>query len=66
MKITVDYENNAETFWTNFRVHMPALAARFDLDSTAELTTEEWEKVQTIEGFADGPDYGREALLVTE
>ena len=63
MKISADHENNAETFWANCRQQLPAIWEKLH-DEVAELTDAEWSAVQAVEGFADGPEHARTALVV--
>jgi sulfur relay (sulfurtransferase) DsrC/TusE family protein len=65
MSVTVraDYENNAELFWDTVREKHPAIAKKLKADTDVVLTEEEWEIVQAVEGFEDGPSYAPTALI---
>lgn len=67
--VVVDDENAAETFWENFREIMPAWAKVFsDTDSgeAVRIPVRDWQKIQAIEGFADGPEFARTAIAIAE
>jgi len=64
--VRVDYENNAELFWDTIREKHPAIAEKFQANANVFLTEEEWETVQAVEGFEDGPNYARTALRMNE
>jgi hypothetical protein len=64
--VRADYENNAELFWDTIREKHPAIAEKLQADADVFLTDEEWETVQAVEGFEDGPNYARTALLQVE
>lgn len=61
--ITADMENNAETFWNNFRIEFPDLAMLLGAGNTITVNRKKWEKIKKISGFCDGPDYAREAII---
>lgn len=76
----VDHEYNAEAFWTEFRTRAEALPEGAELrilcmdlmdceqahpsskDAAAELLA----FCQAIPGFADGPEYAREAVTFVD
>ena len=62
LTIAIDNENNADIFWAAFDEQMPELAAQLREGETA-VTKEIWEKIQSIEGFCDGPNYAPTALI---
>ena len=64
--IQVDYENNSEQFWANFREQLPDLAARLNDADQIAVTAETWAQIQEIPGFAAGPHYAPHALIARE
>jgi hypothetical protein len=67
--VVVDDENNAETFWTNFRDSLPVWAATLadtDAGESVRIPVYVWEQIQKIEGFASGPDHARTAIMIAE
>jgi hypothetical protein len=63
VKFTVDYENNAETFWAAIKSQLPALAAKFVESDSVELTDDEAAAVKALPGWADGPEHAKTALI---
>jgi hypothetical protein len=61
--VRADYENNAELFWDTIREKHPAIAEKLQADTDIVLTNEEWETVQSVEGFEGGPSYAPTALV---
>ena len=64
MIVKVEQEYNAETFWANFREQLPEVSDRLGFGSEVEVTKEEWEAIQKIEGFTGGPDYAPVAMTI--
>ena len=64
--ITTDEENNGDVFFCELREKFPAIAATIATHDEAEVTCEEWAAIQKLDGFADGPDYARHALVVVQ
>lgn len=62
--ITTDEENNGDIFFCELREKFPAIAATIATHDEAEVTREEWAAIQKLEGFADGPEYARHAMVV--
>ena len=63
-KIKADDENNAEKFWSIFSDSHVYLADQIRVSGEAFVTAEDWREIQEIEGFSDGPEHARNALLV--
>ena len=61
--VTVDWENDAEKFWATIDSKFPEIAAKFKDNYTAKLTTDEWNLVQSVDGFKDGPSHAPQALI---
>lgn len=67
--VAVDDENNAEEFWDNFRESMPVWAkvlSNTEAGESVQVPVSVWEEIQKIEGFSDGPDYARTAIMIAE
>ena len=64
--ITTDEENNGDVFFCELREKFPAIAATIMRHDEAEVSREEWAAIQKLDGFADGPDYARRALVVVQ
>ncbi len=64
--ITADDENNGDVFFCELRKKFPTIAATLCTSGTCEVTREEWAAIQNLEGFSDGPDYAKSALVVVQ
>lgn len=61
--IRPDAENNADTFWAALDSAYPAIADELRGRGVAVVDSETWAAIQQLDGFANGPDYAREALI---
>jgi hypothetical protein len=61
---TVDYENNAETWWEAIRVQEPKIAKRFERADRVRLTMNEYRRLEALPGWSDGPHYAKHPLIV--
>ncbi len=64
--ITADDENNGDVFFCELREKFPSIAATLCTSGTCDVTREEWSAIQKLEGFSDGPDYAKSALVVVQ
>lgn len=64
-RVTIDLENNAEEFFAALAEKYPAIDQQLS-DGEAVITDEEWQAIRLLPGFANGPDYAREALVEIE
>jgi hypothetical protein len=63
--IRADDENNAEAFWAKFTESYPGVAEQVrESEAVVDLPT--WKAIQQLEGFSDGPEYAKDALVVVE
>jgi hypothetical protein len=63
VRIYADQENNAERFWDNFDKLFPVAACHIRRDGYALVTDEQWSDIKKIRGFAEGPEYAKDALV---
>jgi hypothetical protein len=63
VKIYADHENNGETFWPVFDKQFVDAAKAIRSDGFAIVTMEQWEEIQSIDGFSDGAEFAKDALL---
>ncbi len=61
-----DGENNAEEFWGELSDAYPRIAKALRRDGRALVYASDWEQIQQLRGFSDGPSYAANALLVCE
>ena len=64
IKVAIDWENNAEKWWECLSENHPELHAAFFLDSTPELTRDEYETLASLPGFSDGPAHAKHPIVV--
>ncbi len=60
--VDADDEFNADGFWFAFRQAFPNTAANVASGRTL-LSTQLWEKIQSLPGFSDGPPHARNAIV---
>jgi hypothetical protein len=63
VKIYADHENNGETFWPVFDNQFVDAAKAIRSDGFAIVTMKQWEEIQGIDGFSDGAEFAKDALL---
>lgn len=63
VRIYADQENNAEEFWKNFWRFFRGVAGQISKNGSAEISLYDWESIQKLTGFGDGPMHAPYALL---
>jgi len=63
VSIEVDEEFNADSFWEAFDESFPEIAEVVRSKGETNVTTETWEEIKRLNGFADGPSYAPHALI---
>ena len=64
--VEADMENNAEAFWAALGEQFPSVASELRSNGTARVSEQDWLAIQNLEGFSNGPDYARDALIINE
>jgi hypothetical protein len=64
IEIMADIEYNATGFWATMREVMPELTEELLMFPLwIEVTDAQWSQIKAIEGFADGPEHAKFALI---
>lgn len=64
--IRPDPEYNADAFWIALWDQYPTIARKLSDDDIATITDLQWIGIQKLEGFRNGPEHAREALIIVE
>lgn len=64
VRIMPDPENNADFFWSNLDETFPEIASELRQEGYATVSEATWDAIQRLVGFANGPHYAKNALLV--
>ena len=64
--IHVDNENNSDEFWGHLDERFPEIAQVLREYDRVRVRDEDWDAIQALPGFANGPDHAREALYVSQ
>ncbi len=62
--VSADMEYDADEFWAALDAAFSDIAWALRDEGAVALTPGEWDAVQALPGFADGPEHAKTALMV--